>query len=138
MAGQGAPIPASASGINLSNSTLAQTGQTMLGTGLGPIPNITGLTVGSQTGASGQYLTNNTITSGPSWQGVTTFNADAVHFNNKKIDFEELHTMMDTVKKRLLILTPNFEKHEKYQMLKDAYDEYRAIEALLSDPKDLK
>ena len=51
-----------------------------------------------------------------------------------KIDIDELADMMATLKKRLLILTPSFEMHEKYPMLKEMYDEYKAMERLLSGP----
>lgn len=52
------------------------------------------------------------------------------------IDLNELAEMMSALKSRLLILTPNFEKHEKYPVLKEAYDQYKLIEALLSDDTD--
>ena len=50
------------------------------------------------------------------------------------IDIDELGDLMETLKKRLLILTPNFEQMEKYPMLKELYDEYKAMEKLLSGP----
>ena len=50
------------------------------------------------------------------------------------IDIDELGELVETLKKRLLILTPNFEMHEKYPMLKEMYDEYKAMEKLLSGP----
>ena len=50
------------------------------------------------------------------------------------IDIDELGDLMETLKKRLLILTPNFEMHEKYPMLKELYNEYKALEKLLSGP----
>lgn len=53
---------------------------------------------------------------------------------NHEIDLDELGEMMETLKKRLLILTPSFEMHEKYPMLKELYDEYKALEKLLSGP----
>lgn len=51
-----------------------------------------------------------------------------------EIDLDELGDVMATLKKRLLILTPNFEMHEKYPMLKELYDEYKAMERLLGGP----
>jgi hypothetical protein len=54
--------------------------------------------------------------------------------NGKTIDLDELHDTMETLKNRLLILTPNFEQMEKYPMLKQMYDEYKAMEKLLSGP----
>ncbi|CAB4241869.1 hypothetical protein UFOVP71_407 [uncultured Caudovirales phage] len=54
--------------------------------------------------------------------------------NGKTIDLDELHDVMETLKKRLLILTPNFEQMKKYPMLKELYDEYKAMERLLDGP----
>jgi len=51
-----------------------------------------------------------------------------------QINVDELAEFMDIVKKRLLILIPEFEKHKKYPMLKELYDEYKAMEKLLSGP----
>jgi hypothetical protein len=65
----------------------------------------------------------------------TQYNSDEIKLpNGKSIDLDELHDMLVTLKKRLLILTPSFEMHEKYPMLKQMYDEYVAMEKLLSGP----
>ncbi len=66
--------------------------------------------------------------------GTTEYGKTTIKTAKSTIDIDELADMMETVKKRLLILTPNFEMHEKYPMLKELYDEYRALEALLSGP----
>jgi pantoate kinase len=66
--------------------------------------------------------------------GATSYNSCEIKFNNKTIDLDELHDVLETVKKRLLILTPNFEMHEKYPMLKEMYNEYLAMERLLGGP----
>lgn len=50
-----------------------------------------------------------------------------------KIDLNELHKMMETIRERLLIIVPNFEKHEKYEALKKAYDHYKLLEKMLGD-----
>ncbi len=50
------------------------------------------------------------------------------------IDLKELAETLRDIKERLLILTPNFQMHEKYPMLKELYDEYKAMERLLSGP----
>ena len=65
---------------------------------------------------------------------TTTYGKTTISTAKHTIDIDELAEMMDTLKKRLLILAPNFEKHEKYPMLKQMYDEYKAMEALLSGP----
>ena len=49
-----------------------------------------------------------------------------------KIDLNELGELINVLKERFLIITPNFEKHEKYAALKKAYDHYKLLEAMLS------
>ena len=56
-----------------------------------------------------------------------------------KIDLNELSELITVLKERFLIITPNFEKHEKYAALKKAYDHYKLLEAMLSgDENDNK
>ena len=65
----------------------------------------------------------------------TQYNTTEIKLGDgKTIDLDELHAIIETVKKRLLILAPNFEMHEKYPMLKELYNEYIALEKLLSGP----
>lgn len=78
---------------------------------------------------------------GFSFASGSSFNADTTEYGKttiktakSTIDIDELADVMETVKKRLLILTPNFEMHEKYPMLKEMYEEYKAMERLLSGP----
>lgn len=107
-------------------------------------------------GTSDTYIMSDTstidlgnITIGPSWAngssisfgstdtfsaGTTTYGKTTISTAKSTIDIDELADMMETLKKRLLILTPNFEQHEKYPMLKQLYDEYKAMERLLSGP----
>jgi hypothetical protein len=94
------------------------------------------LTIGS-IGASAIWASNSNV----SFTSSSSFNADATEYGKNTIktakstiDIDELADMMETLKKRLLILAPNFEKHEKYPMLKELYNEYKAMEALLSGP----
>ncbi len=83
---------------------------------------------------------NTTISSNPytfsTWETKNTLNGvEEIHTKSgKKIDVDELAEVVETIKKRLLILTPNFEMHEKYPMLKELYNEYKAMERLLSGP----
>jgi hypothetical protein len=102
----------------------------------------------SITGGSG--LSTNTISISPSsWANGSSvsfassdaFNAGSTEYGKttiktakSTIDIDELADMMETLKKRLLILVPNFEMHDKYPMLKELYNEYKAMEALLSGP----
>jgi len=95
----------------------------------------------STAGTSGSYFTSNGAV-GSTWIGSSQPNIVIANEDNKsyiktgksKIDIDELADMMATLKKRLLILTPSFEMHEKYPMLKEMYDEYKAMERLLSGP----
>jgi hypothetical protein len=87
--------------------------------------------------ASNSWTNGNSFSFGSS----DAFNADTTEYSKNTIktarstiDIDELADMMETLKKRLLILTPDFEKHEKYPMLKELYNEYKALEALLSGP----
>jgi hypothetical protein len=103
--------------------------------------NITITGIGAS-GSSGAYLSSNgigqsTYTIGSSQPSINIGSDGTKSFiqtNKHKIDIDELGDMMATLKKRLLILTPNFEMHEKYPMLKEMYDEYKAMEKLLGGP----
>jgi hypothetical protein len=75
------------------------------------------------------FASSNTLHADTTEYGKTT-----IKTARSTIDIDELADMMDTLKKRLLILAPDFEKHEKYPMLKELYNEYKAMEALLSGP----
>jgi hypothetical protein len=48
------------------------------------------------------------------------------------INLDEMAVMMETVKERLLILAPNFELQEKYPALKEAYEHYKVLEAMMT------
>lgn len=94
-------------------------------------------------GNSGAYLTSSSINSGSTWTigssqpNISITNEDSKSYiktGKSKIDIDELADMMATLKQRLLILTPSFEMHEKYPMLKEMYDEYKAMEKLLGGP----
>jgi len=87
-------------------------------------------TIGSSLPGNISYNTNASILSA----GTTEYGKTTIKTAKNTIDIDELADMMATLKKRLLILAPNFEKHEKYPMLKELYDEYKAMEALLSGP----
>jgi len=95
----------------------------------------------STAGTSGSYYTTNGAV-GSTWIGSSQPNITIANEDNKsyiktgksKIDIDELADMMETLKRRLLVLTPSFEMHEKYPMLKEMYDEYKAMEKLLSGP----
>lgn len=92
-------------------------------------------------GASSNWANGHgfSFTSGSSFNADTTeYGKTTIKTAKSTIDIDELADMMETLKKRLLILTPNFEMHEKYPMLKELYDEYKAMEALLSGPDSVE
>lgn len=87
------------------------------------------------TGPNTQIYTttvNSTTFGSDLWGGLTADNITSR--TGKTIGIDDLIDTIDTIKRRLLILTPNFELHEKYPMLKEMYDEYKAMERLLSGP----
>ena len=49
----------------------------------------------------------------------------------------DIGASLKIIQERLLIINENFEKHEKYPALKDAYEKYKLIETLINEqPKD--
>ena len=59
---------------------------------------------------------------------------DAIIKTNKhEVNLDEMAEIVNSMKERLLILVPNFEKHEKYPALKEAYEHYKLIEALCKE-----
>jgi len=115
----------------ITNDSIDLSDYTMIGN------NVNGsvLTIGAS--GSSNWASNSTI----SFASSSSFNADTTEYGNttiktakNTIDLDELADMMETLKKRLLIIAPNFEMHEKYPMLKELYNEYKAMEALLSGP----
>jgi hypothetical protein len=70
---------------------------------------------------------NNTITNVP----VLTCNGEFIldgESVNKKMK------MIDEIERRLAILVPDPAKLEKYEALREAYDHYKLLEALLNEP----
>ena len=88
---------------------------------------LSGITIGGSSGGNFSFTSSMPTNS---ISGVNEINTA----NGKRIDLEELADVVETIKKRLLILAPNFELHEKYPMLKELYDEYKALEKLLGGP----
>jgi hypothetical protein len=94
--------------------------------GLGGIN--TGIGVGTTTFPYTYTMPNN---------GVHIYgNGPYIATDKNKIDVDELAILMQTLRERLLIIIPNFEKHEKYEALKKAYDHYKLIESMLGEDND--
>jgi hypothetical protein len=117
-------------------------------TGYGAVPPLGSGAVG----ATGSFtLPSGTLgigSNGPQWTSInsgTTMSTsvlsimaegdgDAMIKTKKNmINLDEMAEVMETLKQRLLILTPNFELHEKYPALKDLYDQYKVLEAMLKE-----
>jgi hypothetical protein len=134
------------------DSTVTITGSSNLGgfsgSGISSLtaPSMSTITVGGgggggvgaigHTGTTGSYYVS-TGTGGGSMWSTPTINTPAVLSTSKgnSVDLDELAEMMKIMKERLLILIPDFEKHEKYAALKKAYDNYKMIEALIQEDR---
>jgi len=108
--------------------------------GYGPTPPpVTTIT----TGGTGYYSTPITTTNTAGWTTMApntanlkiTGNNPKIQTDKSEIDLDETAELIKILKERLLILIPNFEKHEKYAALKKAYDHYKLIEAMLQEEK---
>ena len=100
------------------------------------------ITVPAQGGGGvGTYLSSGT-TSSPMWVGTTqnanikvTGNNPTIHTDKNSINLDEVADLVKILKERLLVIIPDFEKHEKYAALKKAYDHYKLIEAMVQEEK---
>lgn len=109
-------------------------------------PSISTITVGGgggggvgaigHTGTTGSYYVSTGTGVGAMWSTPTINSAAVLHTSKgNSVDLDELAEMMKIMKERLLILIPDFEKHEKYAALKKAYDNYKIIEALIQEDR---
>jgi hypothetical protein len=115
-------------------------------TGYGAVPPIGGAsgsfvlpsgTIGISSGGTGYASSTSMSTSILSIRAEG--DGDAMIKTNKNIiNLDELAAVIETVKERLLILAPNFELMEQYPTLKDAYDQYKLIEAMLKEENTKK
>jgi hypothetical protein len=92
-------------------------------------------------GGSGTYLSSGT-TSTPMWTNITqnanikvTGNNPTIITDKNSINLDEVADLVKILKERLLVIIPDFEKHEKYAALKKAYDHYKLIEAMVQEEK---
>ena len=98
-----------------------------------------GVGVGAQghTGTTGSYyVSTGTGTGVGTMWSTPTLNPSVLSTSKgNSVDLDELAEMMKIMKERLLILIPDFEKHEKYAALKKAYENYKMIEALIQEER---
>jgi hypothetical protein len=107
-------------------------------------PNTSTITVPAQGGGgAGTYYTSGVgTTSGPMWTNTTqnanikvTGNNPTIITDKNSINLDEVADLVKILKERLLVIIPDFEKHEKYAALKKAYDHYKLIEAMVQEEK---
>jgi len=68
---------------------------------------------------------------------------DTMHIKGKLVIEDgtsevDVSDFIQTMKERMLILQPNFEAHERYPALKDAYDQYKMMEKLLLENNNVE
>jgi len=133
------------------DSTVTITGSSNLGgfsgSGISSLtaPSMSTITVGGgggggvgaigHTGTTGSYYVSTGTGAGASWSTPTLNPSVLSTSKGNSVDLDELAEMMKIMKERLLILIPDFEKHEKYAALKKAYDNYKIIEALIQEDR---
>lgn len=92
----------------------------------------------------GEGWLSNVANDGFSWvdKSVTTasastdIDADTVNVEGKlTVNGIDVGATLKTLQERFLILEADFEKHEQYPALKDAYKKYKLIEKLLQENK---
>lgn len=90
-------------------------------------------------GLPGQVLVSNgtlssySFTSPPNSGTVILNDVMLTGSEGQQVKVGEVVDFMREIKDRLLILTPNFEKHEKFPALKELYDQYRVMEKLMKE-----
>ena len=93
----------------------------------------TSYTLNTGAGYNGSWVT---AASGPTPSIQVTGNAE---FNGDiKWKGRDLGKLLETIEKRLAILTPNPKKLEKYEALQKAYAHYKLLEALCHEEDDDK
>lgn len=79
-------------------------------------------------------LTTSSSSSNMQSQGTVNIDLDLFTFHdNIETHEDRTERRLDAIEKRLCILEPKHEMIEKYEVLKDLYNQYRAAEALLYD-----
>jgi hypothetical protein len=79
-------------------------------------------------------FTSSSSSSNMQSQGTVNIDLDLFTFHdNIETHEDRTERRLDAIEKRLCILEPKHEMIEKYEVLKDLYNQYRAAEALLYD-----
>lgn len=101
-----------------------------MGVAAGAIGSTTPLTLNSH-GQNGIVMSNGSWA--PKYQHRLVVEGDADITGDIKISGRSLRDFMDQVSRRLAILTPDPARLERYEALRQAYEHYLTLEALLVD-----
>lgn len=53
--------------------------------------------------------------------------------DGRSVTTDQIVDFMELMKRRMLVLTPDFEKHAKFPALQEAYDQYLVLDRLMND-----
>jgi len=91
--------------------------------------------IGGGAGSVGVPITVSGAGTGYTYSTASNKTSSSINLEGKESDIliqgKSMKAWMDAVEKRLLILEPKPELLEKYQSLKQAYDHYKTLEAIL-------
>lgn len=90
----------------------------------------------SSNGNGGGMWTTN-VTSSPT-QATLDVSGNADIKGKLTVQGKDIGKLLETIEKRLAILTPNPDKLEKFEALRKAYDHYKLLEALCHEDNDGK
>ena len=113
--------------------TATQSNQGLLGSIVfDPNTYTTQVLTGTVSGQNSWHTLSGHTTAGGSLGSVQRSETVLTGKDGKSVKTSEIIDFMDVMKKRMLIITPQFELHAKYPSLKEAYETYILMEALLS------
>lgn len=82
---------------------------------------------------SSSTMSGTSITLDPNY-GANDYDDIKIEVNGEVKSVSDLFNTVDAIKKRMAILEPKKEMLEKYKVLQDLYEQYKAAEALLDGP----
>lgn len=119
------------------NGTISYTTPSAFGVSGGSSNQASGYGISGSGGAGGAYTTSSITTSTGIYgaSSRTVFDSDVIIRREGQPDIAIGQTL-DSIAKRLAILEPDFDKMSKFPALKEAYDNYKMIEALVTGMDD--
>lgn len=126
--------PARDNTTTLSNASsgLGLSGTYVISNGTSGNVYVGGTTIGGGGGGGPGSYGNITFSNPNTW--TNSISTTPAH-SDIAIDGKSLKDFMEKVEQRLAILTPNIEKLEHFQALREAYEHYKTLEALCIMPK---